>query len=227
MSKGQVRAGGRESARQRARPVREVRRRRARRRAGAPGRESNPAGAIRRWGRSVGVRAARTLRQRFLRPLVLRVGHQRAPRERALSSLRLFALPALRARSARSASVRLVITGASTAGACPRSLGSHPGGPLRAGLSGSPAPPAQPAHPSAGRTGEERQPAAAQAAARPGRGGPGRASSAADRSTRQRPCMSSAHADLPQVAGIRLHRRSVAADHRSRAGKSGASSSLL
>ncbi|RPE41970.1 hypothetical protein EDD90_5070 [Streptomyces sp. Ag109_O5-1] len=39
--------------------------------------------------------------------------------------------------------------------------------------------------------------------------------------TRRRPGMSSAHADLPQVAGTRLHRRSVATDHRSRAGKFG------
>lgn len=46
----------------------------------------------------------------------------------------------------------------------------------------------------------------------------GRASGAAGRSTRQGPCLSSTHADLPQVAGIRLRRRSVASGHRSRAG---------
>lgn len=62
------------------------------------------------------MRARRTDRQRRLRLLVLGAGHQLPPRARALSWLALFASAALRASSARSASVRLVITGASYLG---------------------------------------------------------------------------------------------------------------
>jgi hypothetical protein len=66
--------------------------------------------AQRHFGR-VRMRTRRTRRQRRLRPLVLSTSHQRPPLLRALSWLRLFASPALRAKSSRSASVRLAITG--------------------------------------------------------------------------------------------------------------------
>jgi hypothetical protein len=88
------------------------------RREKCPGRESNPA-SDRRGYRSTRCR-------------------HRPPRARVSSWLRLFASAFLRASSARSASVRLVPTGASYSGACQRSLGCHLGTASVGALSGSP-----------------------------------------------------------------------------------------
>lgn len=102
---------------------------------------------LRPSGLSISVRSHRvrmrtrgTDRKRRFGPLVLGIGHHRPPRARALSSLRLFVSAFFRDRSSRSSSVRLVTTGASTTGACTRSLGCHPGTAFVWNPSGSPHP---------------------------------------------------------------------------------------
>jgi hypothetical protein len=84
-----------------------------------------------------------------------------------------------------------------------------------------PASPVQPAHLRCGPDGRGEATGRSKVAAKPGRGGPEVVQAPPAGPSRQRPGMSSAHADLPRVAGIRLHRRSVAAECRSRAGQSG------
>lgn len=149
------------------------------------------------------MRPGRTNGQRRLGALVLSAGHQRPPRARALSSLRLFASAALRASSARSASVRLVTTGASQSGACTRSPGCHPGAaPVVERCFRLPAlPPVRPHAQSASRTGgrgsrPQRQRCEA-------RGGPKCCTGAAGWSITATPEVVVGASDLPSVEGAR------------------------
>lgn len=90
---------------------------------------------------------------------------------------------------------------------------------VEVGRSGSPRSRPSPGRKRGTRYGRERQPAAAAGAAKPGRTGRRRAPPAGP--SRRSLDMSSAHADLPRIAGTRLRRYAVATADRPRAGNVG------